>query len=595
MVLPDDEVEEYNSKGQLRRKSSRKLDKEEMAKDAFEDAMKGKGKGQASMEEQAEDLDAQLAIEELEERMARGDMPKPGEVSPVQPGTAMRMMQGRVEYIDGKRRVYDVQGTLLPEREPLREGEQSWRERALHRAGMPIQAEYKKKKSDEILDELEKKIKEDPTHGGRLSQAQVRARRHLNLSDLPPSFDRFDIPPLSAEEVAKRTREVHATYWKQYSAWKEARPEEYQRWLARLEKREKELDENYERAMKRMAKEKADLKRRTDEETLLPQTEVPAFEEAIKQDPALEKAVQQLGRTEVAARWTAYHAFLNAEHDAAKRFDEEEKKRYERRLRQQALADEDPLLILNDPDLNLTLDQRKKVYTRMLLARNEVTPDPYWTDPDPRFEGEYDWKMSDAFVKPPVLPPLHLLRHYSAQPGVNNNFSSLHRFLHYERLRQTMHFLREHKKSIVRTNARKPRDLLAYINELVDSTPNWNDIKNKYPFLTDAFYAGLQHMHLANQWAPKDQQEFLRELHRNVIKVAKMLDTHFNRRNRAAAWILPFPNVEKDNPDEPLKPIPPAQLRRMQQQQDEARLVADKIMHQMQVDESQKQQGESKQ
>lgn len=51
-------------------------------------------------------------------------------------------------------------------------------------------------------------------------------------------------------------------------------------------------------------------------------------------------------------------------------------------------------------------------------------------------------------------------------------------------------------------------------------------------------------------------------------------DVHFNRQNRNADWILPFPNAARTNPDEVLRPMTKRQVREMEE---EVRRAADEI------------------
>jgi len=221
---------------------------------------------------------------------------------------------------------------------------------------------------------------------------------------------------------------------------------------------------------------------------------------------------------------------------------------------------------LNDPKLNLTLEQRKRIYRTLLGAKRNTAAVPFWTDPDPAMEGEHDWKMADAFVKPPLLPPMSHLRSYATRTDTAGNFSSLHRFLHYERLRQTIAFLREHKKKVVREQVRAIRDVPGHFSDLLASKPEaWAHCQEAYPFLSDALLQGFASLHLS-PWTHKEQQDFLSSLHRNVLLISRLLDAHFKRRNRNASWILSYPLNRRDNPDEVLKKMSLRNARRVEAQ-----------------------------
>jgi len=470
----------------------------------------------------------------------------------------------------------------MAEREPLRAGEQSWREKQLLRAGIPQQADYKAVRTAKLLD-AEKDGKLRSSANSR-NPVLVRTRAHLNPADLPPSFDHFNVPALSAAEVDAKQKALHASYWSKYAAWKEARPEEYKRWMTRLEKRDQEKDYHWmqaqlkasagkgAKAQKQVADTLEQLQAQAVQE-LLPAKHRAAFEEAAAADPDLQAAVAKLGQEEVLRRWSAYQVFLDAEISSQQRSALHETKRVRGVAREVALSAEDAVFTLNDPKLNLTLEQRKNIYRTLLGAKRNVQAVPYWTDPDPSMEGEHDWKMADAFVKPPLLPPMSHLREYATRTDTKANFSSLHRFLHYERLRQTIAFLREQKKRVVRERVRATRDLDGYFQTLLASKPReWAHIQQTYPFLSDALLQGAQSLYLA-PWAQKDQQDFLTALHRNVLLIGKLLDSHFSRRNRNASWILSYPRNPRDNPDEVLRAMKPSEVRRM-----EAQLLGNQLM-----------------
>ena len=183
--------------------------------------------------------------------------------------------------------------------------------------------------------------------------------------------------------------------------------------------------------------------------------------------------------------------------------------------------------------------------------------------------------MADAFIKPPILPPLHLLRAYSARQDTDSNFSSLHKFLHFERLRQTITFLKESKKKAAREKVRATRDVAAHLDSVIANSPRWPHIAKTYPFLSDALYNGLRGLHLA-PWAQKDQVDFLDALHRQVVLIARLLDSHFSRRNRNASWILSYPRNARDNPDEVLRSMTVRDVRKM-----EAEVLAQQLMQQL--------------
>jgi hypothetical protein len=56
---------------------------------------------------------------------------------------------------------------------------------------------------------------------------------------------------------------------------------------------------------------------------------------------------------------------------------------------------------------------------------------------------------------------------------------------------------------------------------------------------------------------------------------------HFSRRNRNAAWILPFPNNPRRNPDDVLRPMTRTQVKRM-----EAELLAGQMMQVLEEQQS---------
>ena len=422
----------------------------------------------------------------------------------------------------------------MREREPLRPGEQSFREHMLHRAGITQQPKYKADRSADLAQRIASGHPSVQSSANARNPVLIRARQHLNPADLPPSFDHFNVPPLSAAELDEKEKALHASYWTKYSAWKEARPEEYAKWLDRLDKREQEQDYHFLQAQIKEANKKnrkaadarekqqvAALHREAMDE-LLPAKHRADFEAAAAADPALQDAVKKLGAEEVLRRWSAYQVFLDAEMASESAHAQARSKRSRQLQKDAALNAEDPLLTLHDPKLNMTIDQRKKIYRVLLGAKRKTAEVPFWTDPDPRFEGVHDWKMADAFVKPPILPPLHQLRAYSHRYDTNRNFSALHKFLHFERLRQTVTFLKEAKKKVARANVRATRDMSAHLHDLIAATPSWDHIKSTYPFLSDALLAGLQGLHLA-PWAQKDQQDFLTALHRQVVLIAKLL------------------------------------------------------------------------
>jgi hypothetical protein len=428
----------------------------------------------------------------------------------------------------------------MAEREPLRPGEQSWREKQLLRSGIPQQADFKAVRTAKLL-EAEKAGKLRSSANPR-NPVLIRTRAHLNPADLPPSFDHFNVPSLSAAEVDAKQKALHASYWSKYAAWKEARPEEYKRWTQRLEKRDAERDYNWTQAQLKAAARKNKKGEKQVAETLeklqaqavqelLPNKHRAAFEAAAAADPELQAAVAQLGQEEVLRRWSAYQVFLDAEIAAETRANKFESARVDAVTRDVALSAEDAVFTLNDPKLNLTLDQRKRIYRTLLGAKRNVAEVPFWTDPDPSMEGEHDWKMADAFVKPPLLPPMTHLREYAGRTDTPSNFSSLHRFLHYERLRQTIAFLREQKKRVARERVRATRDLDGYFQQLLASKPKeFEHIQKAYPFLSDALLQGAQSLYLA-PWAQKDQQDFLTALHRNVLLIGKLLGTHHPHTN----------------------------------------------------------------
>lgn len=402
------------------------------------------------------------------------------------------------------------------DREELRPGEQSWRERQLTKAGIRQPASFRLKKKDEL------RMKQTPIGSAKYNPVLVRTREHINSSDLPPSFDHFKVPPLSADEIDQKQKDLHATYWNKYAAWKDARPEEYQRWLARLEKREEEQSFHWQQSQLPPKKRLAALKNQMDSK-LLPEKNRNDFEEALKNDSTLKDAVEKLGRNEVLRRWSAYQVFLDAEIAAETRERNVMHSAKKKIQRDQALNAEDAITTLNDPNLNLNVTQKKKLYHLMLGAKTRVNEVPFWTDPDPRFEGEHDWKMADAFIKPPLLPPLHLLREYSARPEVNSNFSSLHKFLHFERLRQTVQFLREHKKKVVRDGKRLLEfNPSTYVETLISDTKDWSKITQDYPFLSDILLSGAQNLY-RSPWPHADQKAFLTALHKNLLTIAQLL------------------------------------------------------------------------
>jgi hypothetical protein len=506
------------------------------------------------------------------------------------------------------------------EREPLREGEQSWRERTLARAGIPQQSDYKAVKTAEIL---AREAAGDPSiksSANPRNPVLIRTRAHLNPADLPPSFDHMHVPPLSANEIDAKEKALHATYWSKYDAWRKARPQEYEKWLKRLEKRKSEQDYHFEQAQIRARGKKTPKGEKQVEKAIealhqeavsqmLPSAETRSnFNEAVAADPAMQQAVSTLGQEEVLRRWSAFQVFLDAETSSDNRFARFEYYRKKKIAKELALSVEDPIATLNDPVLNLNLPQRKRIYNTLLKAQIKVERAPFWTDPDPRREGEFDWKMADAFIKPPLLPPRSHMRAYSTRTDLESNFSSIHRFLHLERLRQTIGFLREWKKKVAREKVRASRDLEEHFQSLLASKPKqWEHILATYPFLSDALLSGMQSLYLA-PWAQKDQQDFLTALHRQTLLIAKLLgtalahahvslhvsalccvssyccpacmnscvprpDSHFSRRNRNASWILSYPRVPRENPDEILRGMSTRDVRRM-----EAKLMGDELM-----------------
>lgn len=298
----------------------------------------------------------------------------------------------------------------MASREPLRAGEQLWRERQLARAGIAQQPDFKAAATTKIL---RREAAADPAILGHRSAnprnpVLIRTRAHLNPADLPPSFDHFNVPPLAAAEVDAKEKALHASYWSKYAAWKDARPAEYERWLARLKKREQEQDYHWFQAQLAAKEKKKDAKNggKVEEEVealheravgeLLPSKHREAFASALAADPALQEAVASLGQEEVLRRWGAYQVFLDAELTSQDKHAAAEQARLKSIQRNIALDAEDPVRTLNDPALNLTLEQRKKIYRTLLGAKKKTQEVPFWTDPDPRYETQLARACADG-------------------------------------------------------------------------------------------------------------------------------------------------------------------------------------------------------
>jgi len=125
---------------------------------------------------------------------------------------------------------------------------------------------------------------------------------------------------------------------------------------------------------------------------LLPSKHREAFASALAADPALQEAVASLGQEEVLRRWGAYQVFLDAELTSQDKHAAAEQARLKTIQRNIALDAEDPVRTLNDPALNLTLEQRKKIYRTLLGAKKKTQEVPFWTDPDPRYETKPFWR-----------------------------------------------------------------------------------------------------------------------------------------------------------------------------------------------------------
>jgi hypothetical protein len=143
--------------------------------------------------------------------------------------------------------------------------------------------------------------------------------------------------------------------------------------------------------------------------------------------------------------------------------------------------------------------------------------------------------------------------------NINRNYSNLHRFLHWERLRQTVYFLREHKKEIVRARIRKPLDVISYAQSLITSNKSWRKIKEKYSYLTDAYYLAVQNMHLC-VWAPREQKEFITAMMRQIVKMSSRLDAYQIQGMRQQQNVYSFPLIPKENNDDVLKKLTREQL-----------------------------------
>lgn len=189
--------------------------------------------------------------------------------------------------------------------------------------------------------------------------------------------------------------------------------------------------------------------------------------------------------------------------------------------RKMQLAEADPLAAIAD-NPSLTVDQRKHIYYTLLKARISTEKEPFWLSADPKKEGEHDWKQADAFVRPGVLPPPNMLRDYSYLTRMNARFSSLHRFLHFERLRQTMYAVKEQKKKIVREKMKGHSDYAALLQGLLSQTTEWKHIKEAYPFLSDILLSAPQHLHLS-PWPDREKRDFVAALHKNVVFIASLL------------------------------------------------------------------------
>jgi hypothetical protein len=487
MKLPDDD-HTLDSKGRERYKSARQTEAEEAA-------------------EEAREL--------REQRQADGEVNEKGERlidTPYGKRTEEEFEHGSKEDQEAAR---ELRGMLA--REPLREGEQLFRERTFQKSGIKAPTQMRQKIREDL--KTKPRAKSSAT---KHNPVLIRTRAHLDSIDLPAAFDHFKVPALTAHEVDEKTKALHATYWERYEGWKEARPEEYARWLERLKQREKEQEYHWQRsqgvsdrALKGISQQSV--------RTMLPEKHRESFLAAMSTDSALKDAVEKLGEDEVLRRWSAYQVFLDAEIAATDESRTVERKTMLKLSKDRALNAEDTLETINNPDLSLNLPQKKKLYHMLTAAKRRVAEEPFWTDPDPRFEGEHDWKMADAFLKPPLLPPLHLLKHYPARPSVNSNFSSLHKFLHFERLRQTMHFVREEKKKMTRIRKRAYQSTEPLLASLLEKTPKeWSHIQKAYPFLSDALLKGVANLYRA-PWAPSDKMDFVKALHRNVLIVARLL------------------------------------------------------------------------
>ncbi len=100
--------------------------------------------------------------------------------------------------------------------------------------------------------------------------------------------------------------------------------------------------------------------------------------------PQLQAAVKELGKEEVLRRWSAYQVFLEAEISSEQRAATFESRRAKQVSREVSLSEEDAVFTLNDPKLNLSIEQRKKIYRTLLGAKRKTEAVPFWTDPDPR-------------------------------------------------------------------------------------------------------------------------------------------------------------------------------------------------------------------
>lgn len=191
-----------------------------------------------------------------------------------------------------------------------------------------------------------------------------------------------------------------------------------------------------------------------------------------------------------------------------------------------------------------TLDPTtKKQIFNQSFAAHKLDLDKRMAVPlDPQLEKPLDWIMADAFVKPPVLPACRHLNATSASP--------LHRALHVERLRQTIFFLREERRRLVRERADEPVDLQAHVRYLKESNPqHWAIVETGHPVLAAAFENGFGAVHYGN-FSFQAKKEFITDLFKHVCGAANTLFSIACSKDKGKSLLIPFPRPPRDNKDE---------------------------------------------